>query len=132
MKKIIAVVILGLCSVSVFAGQTSLKMHGTAAMDQKMDEFRNQYMQRKNALLQSIDPHATSLTAQQKQQMCQSTQIYFNNVYELMDQNRNLLKLEKRKFTREQFKAMFLTRAGLTLKQITCILYNHRIAQYVM
>ncbi|PVZ88577.1 hypothetical protein C9426_07065 [Serratia sp. S1B] len=120
MRKIIAVVILSLCSVSVFAGQTSLKMHDKAAMDQKMDEFRNQYMQRKNALLQSIDPHATSLTVQQKQQMCQSMQIYFNNVYELMDQNRNLLKLEKREFMREQFKAMFLTRAGLSLKQINC------------
>ncbi|MHA3102890.1 hypothetical protein [Acinetobacter sp. ANC 3791] len=49
---------------SDFAGQTSLKMHDKAAMDQKMDEFKNQYMQRENALLQSIDPHATSLTIQ--------------------------------------------------------------------
>ncbi|MHA3059792.1 hypothetical protein ACX1N5_04700 [Acinetobacter sp. ANC 4636] len=52
MKKTIEVVILSLCSVSGFAGQTSLKMHDKAAMDQKMDEFRNQYTKRKNALLQ--------------------------------------------------------------------------------
>ena len=121
MKKIIVMLMLGMSiSVSSFAEQGTLKMRNATEMNQKLNEFANQYLQRVNVLLKSIDPNATSLTGSQKQQMCRDAQIYFNNFYDLMNQNRNLLKPEMKNFTREQLKNQFVAQAGSQIKQMNC------------
>ncbi len=123
MKKIMATLLLG-CSVSIssFAGQNSFKVANVTALNQKVMEITNQYLQRGNVILKSIDPHATNLTAQQQQQLCTNTQSYFNNFYDLMNQNRNLLKPEIKTLNRDQFKGLFLNQAGVQskLQQVGC------------
>ncbi|WP_227539714.1 hypothetical protein [Acinetobacter sp. MB5] len=118
-----ATLLLG-CSVSIssFAGQNSFKVANVTALNQKVMEITNQYLQRGNVILKSIDPHATNLTAQQQQQLCTNTQSYFNNFYDLMNQNRNLLKPEIKTLNRDQFKGLFLNQAGVQskLQQVGC------------
>lgn len=120
MKKMIVTLLLG-CSMSLSCfAVSSLKVHNVAEMDQKMELYKRQYIQSRDELLKTIDPSAKQITPQQSQRACHITQIYFNNLYNLMDQNRDLLKPDKRTFTREQLKAMISTRAGLSLKQLNC------------
>lgn len=68
---------------------SSLKVHNVAEMDQKMGLYKRQYIQSRDELLKLIDPSAKQITPQQSQRACHIAQIYLNNLYNLIDENRD-------------------------------------------
>ncbi|MHA3048013.1 hypothetical protein [Acinetobacter sp. ANC 4641] len=103
MKKLICVLALGLCSVSSFASESTLKAHSQQELEQKLEQSTQKHDAEMQAFLNSIDPKATQFTAQQSQNFCKITQGLINDMYAVLDHNRELLVEEDRKVTKQEF-----------------------------
>ncbi|MHA3114918.1 hypothetical protein E0H86_03430 [Acinetobacter sp. ANC 4635] len=103
MKKLICVLALGLCSVSSFASESALKAHSQQELEQRLEQSTQKHDTEMRDFLKSIDPKATQFTTKQSQRFCQITQGLINDMYAVLDQNRELLAEEDRSVTKREF-----------------------------
>lgn len=103
MKKFLCALTLGLCSVSSFAAESDVKAHDQQELEQKLEQSTQKHDAEMQEFLKSIDPKATQFTAQQSQRFCQITQGLINDMYAVLDQNRDILAEEDRAVTKQEF-----------------------------
>ncbi|MCG2572598.1 hypothetical protein LVY74_03360 [Acinetobacter sp. ME22] len=104
MKKLVGIIILGWVSCSSFAAMTDdLKVNNQQELEQKLDQSTQKHDQEMQDFLKSIDPKATQFTQKQSQRFCQITQGLINDMYAVLDRNRDLLAAEDRSLTKAEF-----------------------------
>lgn len=109
MKKLVGIIILGWVSCSSFAAMTDdLKVNNQQELEQKLDQSTQKHDQEKHDqemqdFLKSVDPKATQFTQKQSQRFCQITQGLINDMYAVLDRNRDVLAAEDRSLTKAEF-----------------------------